>query len=96
MYVVLLAFNLGLGLPFIIMQQTYRVRGLSPLWIQIGQAISATVASTIAAPLLMIAVVLIYYDARVRKEGFDLQRLLDQLPTPAPGEPGGAPEIAVS
>jgi MFS family permease len=96
MYVVLLAFNFGLGLPFIILQQTYRVRGLFPLWIQIGQAISATVASTIAAPLLMIAIVLIYYDARVRKEGFDLQMMLDQLPPPAPGEVGAAPGIAVS
>ncbi len=96
MYVVLLAFNFGLGLPFIILQQTYRVRGLFPLWIQIGQSISATVGSTIAAPLLMIAIVLIYYDATVRKEGFDLQRLLDQLPPPAPGESGAAPEIAVS
>jgi hypothetical protein len=96
MYVVLLAFNLGLGLPFIILQQTYRVRGLFPLWIEIGRAISATVASTIAAPLLMIAIVLIYYDARVRKDGFDLQRMLDQLPTPAAGEAGGSPEIAAS
>lgn len=96
MYVVLLVFQVGVGLPFIILQQTYRLRGLFPLWIQTGQAISGAVASTIAAPLLMIAIVLIYYDARVRKEGFDLQRLLDQLPPPAPGESGVAPETAAS
>ena len=45
------------------------------------------------APLLAIALCLIYYDARVRKEGFDLQRMLDALPPPAGGAP---PAPAVS
>jgi hypothetical protein len=35
----------------------------------------------------------IYYDARVRKEGFDLQQLLNELP-PVGGE--AAPGIAIS
>jgi hypothetical protein len=48
------------------------------------------------APLLMIALVLLYYDVRACKEGFDLQWMLAGLsPTPPPAAPAeAAPPVA--
>lgn len=64
-------------------------------WLFALLAIAYFFALTLPAPLLAIALCLIYYDARVRKEGFDLQRLLDELPPAAPAS-GPAPRIAIS
>lgn len=50
----------------------------------------------LTAPLLMIALVLLYYDVRVRKEGFDLQLMLagtSVIPPPA-ARPKAAPPVA--
>lgn len=95
MYVVLLVFQVALALPFWIMQSTYRVKGLFPLWIQIGQAVSAAAASIIAAPLLMIAIALIYYDVRIRKEAFDLESMMGAMnsSTDAGGNAGAPPPL---
>ncbi len=95
MYVVLLVFQVALALPFWILQSTYKVRGLFPLWIQIGQAVSASVASTIAAPLLMIAIALIYYDVRIRKEAFDLESMMGAMnsSTDVSGNAGAPPPL---
>lgn len=95
MYVVLLVFQLGLALPFFILQSSYQAKGLLPLWVQIGQAVSAAVASTIAGPLLMIAIALIYYDVRIRKEGFDLESMMNALKpsTEAGGNTGAPPPL---
>jgi MFS family permease len=95
MYIVLLVFQVALAMPFLILQSTYRVRGLFPLWIQIGQAASAAVASTIAAPLVMIAIALIYYDVRIRKEAFDLESMMGAMnsSTDAGGNAGVPPPL---
>jgi len=42
-------------------------------------AVSNFLSSSLAAPLLTIALTLIYYDERVRKEGFDLQLMMASL-----------------
>ncbi len=52
------------------------------------------VGQIVVRPVLMIAIVLIYYDLRIRKEGFDLVMLAEAMeassPTGAPAyEPGG-------
>jgi hypothetical protein len=72
-------------LPFIIKT------GTIPGWFIAILVMAYFLALTVPAPLLAIALCLIYYDARVRKEGFDLQRLLDELPS---GSVRAAPEIA--
>jgi len=76
-----------LMLPFIIKS------GTIPSWFIVILVVAYFLALTVPAPLLAIALCLIYYDARVRKEGFDLQRLLDELP---PGNVQGTPEIVAS
>jgi hypothetical protein len=36
-------------------------------------------AATVVAPLMAAVVTILYYDLRVRKEGFDLERLAESL-----------------
>jgi hypothetical protein len=52
-------------------------------------AVSDFVVSSLVSPLLTIAFTLIYYDQRVRKEGFDLQLMMSTLE-------GGAPNASLA
>lgn len=63
----------------------------------IGMALMVVVA-VLLYPFINIAMMVLYYDQRVRKEGYDLQMMSDGLTTPAPAAPrppspppGGAP-----
>jgi hypothetical protein len=68
-----------------------------PGWLIAILVLGYFLALTVPAPLLAIVLCLIYYDARVRKEGFDLQRLLDELPAAnAVAAADRAPGIAIS
>jgi len=42
-------------------------------------AIGSSVASVIARPLVVIVVVVLYFDLRIRKEGFDITLMIDDL-----------------
>ena len=53
--------------------------GLPPLWLQILSTISGGIGGTLSTPLVAIALTLLYFDARVRKEGFDLQLMMANL-----------------
>ncbi|HEY4838264.1 MAG TPA: hypothetical protein VIH72_06645 [Candidatus Acidoferrales bacterium] len=90
------AISFGIRIPILVIGSMSMADGNMPVWFVIINALASVIGSVIPAPLLAIASCLIYYDARVRKEGFDLQRMLDQLPPPVPGEAGSAPGIAVS
>ena len=57
-------------------------------WVTIFTAIGNFVVRSVVGPLMTIAFALIYYDERVRKEGFDLEHMLQQL------EPSLTPPIA--
>jgi hypothetical protein len=54
------------------------------------QQIIATALSMVLVPLMMTGLVVLYYDLRVRKEGFDLQVLMGQI-APVVGVAGAAP-----
>ncbi|HZR66640.1 MAG TPA: hypothetical protein VFA85_15970 [Terriglobales bacterium] len=41
-------------------------------------------STSLVGPLLTVAFTLIYYDERVRREGFDLQLMMSTLENPAP------------
>jgi len=67
-----------------------RVQGGLPSWLSLGMALSSLAGGIIAGPLLMIILVLFYYDLRIRKEAFDLQQMMAALPhqdstSPSPG-----------
>jgi hypothetical protein len=57
--------------------------GQVPAWLSMASAAAAAVGGTITGPLLMIVLVLCYYDSRIRKEGFDLQFMISALDQPA-------------
>ncbi|HET6454240.1 MAG TPA: YciC family protein [Armatimonadota bacterium] len=52
----------------------------------IVQAVMSGVAATLVLPITTIAIVLLYYDIRIRKEGFDIQMLAHDMGL-APGQP---------
>jgi hypothetical protein len=59
------------------------------IWLNVVAAFTGTIGTTLTAPFLIIGLVLLYYDARVREEGFDLEVALASLgsepPAPARG-----------
>jgi hypothetical protein len=69
--------------PFTIASFLVMVKGTQPsLWLTIPSLLLGGVASTATSPLLMISFAIVYYDLRVRKEGFDLQLMMEQLDVP--------------
>jgi hypothetical protein len=62
-----------------------------PAWLLFCAAVSAAVGGAITGPISMIVLVLCYYDARIRKEAFDLEFMMSALNKPTTGpatEPG--------
>ena len=55
-----------------------------PQWLTFVSAVSGAVGGAITGPLLMIVLVLCYYDSRIRKEAFDLQFMMSSLDHPTP------------
>ncbi|MEJ2009299.1 MAG: DUF4129 domain-containing protein [Acidobacteriota bacterium] len=62
-------------------------------WLTACGGIMGAVGHAVTGPLLMIGLVLLYYDIRVRKEGFDLQVMMSALDaqSPVPGVPADPP-----
>ncbi|MBA2301696.1 MAG: hypothetical protein H0W08_03600 [Acidobacteria bacterium] len=48
-------------------------------WLNIIGAVSGTIGATLTTPFMIIGLALIYYDARIREEGFDLELTLAAL-----------------
>lgn len=48
-------------------------------WLNIAGSVTGTVGATLTTPFLIIGLALIYYDARIREEGFDLELTLAAL-----------------
>ena len=61
-----------------------------PLIFQIWSIISSFLAGTLAGPIGTIAIALVYYDQRVRKEAFDLQLMMDAIGQSSPQQSTGA------
>jgi hypothetical protein len=96
-YAVSTTVSYAIAIPPLMGMLFYIQSGSVPGWLIAILILAYFLAMTLPAPLLAIVLCLIYYDARVRKEGFDLQRLLDELP-PATAVAGTntAPGIAIS
>jgi hypothetical protein len=65
----------------------------APFWLVLAMNITGGVGHAVTGPLLMIGLVMLYYDLRVRKEGFDLQVMMAALDAqaPLPGVPADQP-----
>ncbi len=59
----------------------------------IGQAVATTAASVLTTPFTAAVIAVLYFDLRVRKEGFDLELLARRVGVepPAGGPPGILP-----
>jgi hypothetical protein len=66
--------------------------GHLPEWMSYAFAMSGAIGGAVTGPVLLIVLVLCYYDARIRKEAFDLQFMMSSLdpPAPAPDTPSPA------
>jgi len=71
----------------LVMNAQTRFSIASLLWINIAEF----VAAMLAGPIATIAIALLYYDERVRKEAFDLQVMMDALGQPMATQPGVLP-----
>lgn len=58
---------------------TFAYDGTPPLPFQVWSFVARFLASTLATPIGTIAIVLIYYDNRLRKEAFDLQLMMESM-----------------
>jgi len=61
--------------------------GQQPVWVQVVLQFGNFVSQALLSPVMTIALTLVYYDERVRKEAFDLEHMMVQLdsvvlPTP--------------
>lgn len=59
------------------------------------RSIGSFLAGVLAGPIATIAIALVYYDQRIRKEAFDLQFLMESLGQAQPEQPAPAPPTAV-
>jgi hypothetical protein len=55
-----------------------------PLWAQIASPVGTFISQCLAGPLMTIGLALLYYDQKVRKEGFDLQHMMETLDAAVP------------
>jgi hypothetical protein len=62
-------------------------QGPGPGFYALNTAVSA-IATTLVTPVFTLVTVLLYFDARIRKEGFDLAVMAEQLGRPAAGASG--------
>jgi hypothetical protein len=78
--------------PFFVAAMIAGPESKALVWLNGAGAITGTIGSAICGPLMIIALAVLYYDLRIRKEGFDLQLMIDNL-DPTPGAPMPAPGL---
>lgn len=78
--------------PFFMTMMFSARTGRLPDWLTFALAMSGAIGGAISGPVLLIVLVLCYYDTRIRKEAFDLQFMMSSLdrPVPAPDTPSPA------
>jgi hypothetical protein len=59
------------------------------IWLNIVAAFTGTIGTTLTAPFMIIGLALLYYDARIREEGFDLELALVSLESGSAAPVGG-------
>jgi len=65
-----------------------------PVWMQIAQQVVGFFTNSFIGPMYATGLTLFYYDQRVRKEGFDIEWMMEaagmNAPVPVPEAPPGA------
>ncbi len=70
-------------IPFTIAMMVSAAQGHWSQWLAFAAAVFSSLGSALTGPISMIAIVLLYYDSRIRKEAFDLQFMLSSLDHPS-------------
>lgn len=65
--------------PFMFAAFAVGLETRAAMWLNIVAAFTGTIGTTLTAPFMIIGLVLLYYDARIREEGFDLEMALASL-----------------
>jgi hypothetical protein len=81
---------------FIEMMAAIKNHGELPVWIQITQQIVGFLTNSFIGPIYATGITLFYYDQRIRKEGFDIERMMEAAGMTAPpltveAQPADAP-----
>lgn len=71
--------------PFVVGAIAAGPESTTGFWLNLTGAVTGTIGGAITGPLMIIALALLYYDIRIRKEGLDLQLMLASLDS----EPAG-------
>ena len=84
-FLVTIAVTMVFQVPFVIAAEVAGPETITGFWFNMIGVFTGSIASGITAPLAVVAMAVLYYDLRVRKEGLDVQLLLAGLRSaPAP------------
>jgi hypothetical protein len=83
------AFAFAVAIPFQIALVAAKAQ-LARVIILLSNQLASSVVAAIVGPLITIAITLIYYDERVRKEAFDVHYMMELLDGPAPEQANSA------
>jgi hypothetical protein len=75
-FVIQIAASLLISIPAIVIAQTFTQHGQVPLWFNAMTDLGTFIVGILVSPLLTIALSIVYYDERVRKEAFDMQFMM--------------------
>ncbi len=88
-WIVSVMFQIPLGIAFAVLIKRGNPAHAFPM-IALASSLGTFLSTSLVGPLLTIALTLVYYDQRVRKEGFDLQLMMASL------QPGTQPTTAAA
>ena len=66
--------------------------GLLPVWAQVAQQIIGFFSNSFIGPMYATVLTLFYYDQRVRKEGYDIEWMMQAAGLTAPAQPAELPQ----
>ena len=65
----------------------FKSHGQLPVWVQIAQQVVGFFTNSFIGPMYATGLTLFYYDQRVRKEGFDIEHMMEAAGMTAPPQP---------
>jgi hypothetical protein len=99
----LLIIAIQIGLLFVtqvfFIVAAFKSHGLLPAWLRVLQQIVGFFTNTFIGPMYATGLTLFYYDQRIRKEGFDIEWMMQAagltVPTPQPAAEPAEPWLAL-
>ncbi len=77
--IIIFVLSLVFSIPVFVGIGVATTKGALPIQYQIAQLFASFLASTLSGPVSIIAISLVYYDQRVRKEAFDLTLMMEAI-----------------